>query len=390
MADEQKTALRRLGELVATPSISSTDPSWDQGNRAVVDRLAEWATDIGFRCEIQPVNADGSKANLIATLGSGPGGLVLAGHTDTVPYDAGRWQRDPLALTEDGGRLYGLGSTDMKGFFPLVLAAAARFAGKQPDEPLILLATADEESSMSGARALVDAGRPRARAAIVGEPTSLVPVRMHKGITMQSVIVSGQAGHSSNPALGNSALEGMHEVVGELLAFRELLRERYSHPLFAVAFPTLNLGCIHGGDSPNRICARAELHFDLRMTPRGQYEEVLAEIGRRLDAIAARRGLDIAFKTLVEPVPPFEQPEHSEIVEVAQRLTGHRAESVAFATEAPFFSELGMQTIVLGPGNIDRAHQPDEYIDRDQLGPCIDLLEGAAAHYCFRGTSATG
>jgi len=373
----------QLRQLVGTPSVSSTDPLWDQGNRAVIDLLAGWLEDMGFRTEIQAVSAGGGKANLIATLGSGPGGLVLAGHTDTVPFDEGRWQSDPLALSERDHRLYGLGSTDMKGFFPLAIAAAGAFLDKPLKQPLILLATADEESSMNGARALVNAGRPKARAAIIGEPTSLVPVRMHKGIMMEAVRITGRAGHSSNPALGNSALEGLHSVMGDLMTYRSQLRERYSNDLFAVAWPTLNLGCVHGGDSPNRICGKAELHFDLRMTPGGDNDTVRGEIARRMADIAERHALDIRLESLVESISTFEQAADSDLVLLAERLTGHRAEAVAFATEAPFLQELGMEAIVMGPGSIDRAHQPDEYLELDQIRPCIALLQQCIRHYCL-------
>lgn len=383
MPNSEKLIIQQLRQLVATPSVSSTDPHWDQGNRAVIDLLAGWLADLGFRTEIQPVSADGSKANLIATLGSGPGGLVLAGHTDTVPFDEGRWQSDPLGLNERDQRLYGLGSTDMKGFFPLAIAAASAFRDTPLKHPLIVLATADEESSMNGARALVEAGRPKARAAIIGEPTSLVPVRMHKGIMMEAVQITGRAGHSSNPALGNSALEGMHTVMGDLMTYREGLRERYSNDFFDVAWPTLNLGCIHGGDSPNRICGQAELHFDLRMTPAGDNDAVREEIAQRLSRIARERSLDITMRSLVNDISPFEQAADSELVRLAERLTGHRAEAAAFATEAPFLQALGMETIVMGPGSIDRAHQPDEYLELDQIQPCIALLQQCIRHYCL-------
>jgi len=375
--------LDQLAQLIATPSVSSTDPHWDQGNRPVVELLASWASDLGFSTELIDVSPDGSKANLLATLGSGPGGLVLAGHTDTVPFDEGRWQSDPLTLVERDQRLYGLGSTDMKGFFPTALAAAATFRDQPLKQPLILLATADEESSMNGARALAAAGRPKARAAIIGEPTSLTPVRMHKGIMMHSVTVNGQAGHSSNPGLGNSALEGMHAVMTDLMNYRGSLRERYSNPMFEIAYPTLNLGCIHGGDNPNRICGRTELHFDLRMTPDGDNAAVQQEIEQRLAVMSDDLQLDIGLKPLVKPVPPFEQAADSELVQLAERLTGHSAHAVAFATEAPFLQQLGMQTIVLGPGSIDRAHQPDEYMELDQVQPCIDLLSNMIGHYCL-------
>ncbi len=236
---------------------------------------------------------------------------------------------------------------------------------------------------MNGARALAAAGRPKARAAIIGEPTSLTPVRMHKGIMMHAVTVTGQAGHSSNPGLGNSALEAMHSVMTELMAYRGTLRERYSNPLFEIAYPTLNLGCIHGGDNPNRICGSTELHFDLRMTPDGDNGEVQHEIEQQLATLSEQLNIDIALKPLVKPVPPFEQPADSELVQLAERLTGHSAHAVAFATEAPFLQQLGMETLVLGPGSIDRAHQPDEYMELDQIQPCIDLLSSMIGHYCL-------
>jgi acetylornithine deacetylase len=383
MPNNDKLVIAQLKQLVASPSVSSTDPGWDQGNRGVIDLLAQWLSDMGFATEILPVNETGSKANLIATLGSGPGGLVLAGHTDTVPFDEGRWKSDPLALSERDNRLYGLGSTDMKGFFPLAIAAARRFLDQPLQQPLILLATADEESSMNGARALAAAGKPKARAAIIGEPTGLVPVHMHKGIMMQGVRVTGRAGHSSNPTLGNNALEGMHQVMGDLMTYRAQLKERYSNDLFTVAFPTLNLGCIHGGDNPNRICGKAELHFDVRMTPDGNNEQVREEIATRMRAIARANALEIELRDLVKHVPPFEQARDSELVQVAEKLTGHSAMAVAFATEAPFLQQLGMDTIVMGPGSIDQAHQPDEFIELEQLNPCIEILSKCIAHYCL-------
>ncbi|MFV0477990.1 MAG: acetylornithine deacetylase [Parahaliea sp.] len=383
MPTTEQQVIQELSTLIAMASVSSTDPGWDQGNRTVVEQLAEWLAAIGFTTEIINVSDDGNKANLVATLGSGSGGLVLAGHTDTVPFDEGRWHSDPLQLSERNQRLYGLGSTDMKGFFPLVIAAARHFAGRALREPLIVLATADEESSMNGARALAAAGWPKARAAIIGEPTNLTPVRMHKGIMMEAIRVTGRAGHSSNPALGNSALEVMHEVMGDLIYFRSELGQRFANPAFEVVAPTLNLGCIHGGDSPNRICGQSELHIDLRMTPDGDYRAVRDELDQRLAVIANRCEVEIVRSSLVEPVPPFAQDATSELVQVAERLSGKSALAVAFATEAPFLQQMGMETIVMGPGSIDRAHQPDEYLELNQLTPCIDLLERCIAHYCL-------
>ncbi len=383
MPHSDQLIMQRLQQLVGTASVSSTDAHWDQGNRGVIDLLAEWAAAQGFKAEIMPLNADGSKANLIATRGSGPGGLVLAGHTDTVPFDEGRWQSDPLTLTQRNDRLYGLGTTDMKGFFPLALAASARYQDTPLQQPLILLATADEESSMNGARALAAAGKPRARAAIIGEPTGLKPVTMHKGIMMQSVRITGRSGHSSDPGLGNNALEAMHKVMGDLISYRGELARRYSNPQFAVAFPTLNFGCLHGGDNPNRICGGAELHFDLRMTPDGDNTVVRNEIADRLTRLGRELDIAIELRDLVKPVPPFQQRGDCELVRTVEDLTGYTAQPVAFATEAPFLQQLGMETVVMGPGSIDRAHQPDEYLETAQIAPCIDLLARCIKHYCL-------
>lgn len=373
-----------LSNLVALPSVSCAVPEWDMSNRAVIDYLANSFSDLGFNTQVMPIG-DSGKANLIATLGQGDGGLVLAGHSDTVPYDADRWQSNPFALTEKDGKLYGLGATDMKGFFPVIIEAVKPYLDKPFKQPLIVLATADEESSMSGARALAQGGIPGAkpRYAVIGEPTELTPIRMHKGIMMEAVRVRGQSGHSSNPALGNNALEAMNQVMSELISLRNELQQKYRNPGFAVQVPTLNLGCIHGGDGANRICGSCELHFDLRLLPGMDNDEVRAAIQQRLAPIAERSGTDVVLSSLFEGVDPFGEDAHSELVQLCEQLTGNTAESVAFATEAPFMQQLGMQTIVLGPGSINQAHQPDEFIPLDQLEPAVKILRGLIEQYCL-------
>ncbi len=375
--------IKRLTTLVATSSISSMDPSWDEGNRQVIYSLAEWSRNLGFSCEILNVSPNGHKANLIATRGTGLGGLILAGHADTVPYDTDHWKSDPFKLSEREGRLYGLGSADMKGFFPLALAAASKFSEIKLKHPLILLATADEESSMNGARSIAAAGRPKARAAIIGEPTSLVPIRMHKGISMFSVKVTGQSGHSSNPMLGKNALDGMHKVMKEILDFRSGLTHSQIPNLFDVPGPTLNMGSIHGGDNPNRICGEVEMQFDLRLTPDSDFEAIKDELENRVLNVGDDLGLQVDFKTLMPSIPPFQQDSKSEIVRLSEKLTGHSASAVNFATEAPFLQSLGMETIVLGPGSIKRAHQPNEYLELEQIQPYITVLEECIAKYCL-------
>jgi len=373
-----------LQNLVALPSVSCAVPEWDMSNRAVIDYLANCFANLGFSTEVMSLEQAG-KANLLATLGSGDGGLVLAGHSDTVPYDADRWQSDPFALTEKDGKLYGLGATDMKGFFPVIIEAVKPYLDQTFKHPLIVLATADEESSMSGARALAKTGIPGAtpRYAVIGEPTELVPIRMHKGIMMEAVRVRGQSGHSSNPALGKNALEAMNQVINELIGLRSELQLKYRNAGFAVQTPTLNLGCIHGGDGANRICGDCELHFDLRLLPGMDNDEVRAAIQQRLTPIAERSGTDIVLSSLFEGVDPFGEDEQSELVKLCEQLTGHHSESVAFATEAPFMQQLGMQTVVMGPGSINQAHQPDEFIPLNQIDPAVKIVRGLIEKYCL-------
>ncbi len=372
----------QLTQLVAIPSVSCAVPSWDMPNLPVIELLASWFSDLGFNAQITPLAQTG-KANLIATLGSGDGGLVLAGHSDTVPYDANRWQSDPFKLSEKDGKLYGLGATDMKGFFPVILEAVKPFLGRSFKHPLIILATADEESSMSGARALAAAGTPKARYAIIGEPTELKPIRMHKGIMMEMIRVRGQSGHSSNPALGKNALETMTQVMNELMSLRSELQLKYRNPSFAVQTPTLNLGCIHGGDGANRICGECELHFDLRLLPGMDNAELRETIQRRLTPLAETSGTDIVFSSLFDGIEPFNEPAESELVRVCEQLTGNKSDSVAFATEAPFLHQLGMQTVVLGPGSINQAHQPDEFISIDQIEPAVEIVQKLIQKFCF-------
>ncbi len=377
------TLKSQFSQLISLPSISSVSPEWDQSNIEVINQLAEWLTLLGFDCDVRPLASNANKANLVAVLGSGPGGLVLAGHTDTVPYDEGRWSSDPFTLTEQDNRFYGLGTCDMKGFFALAIEAVRTFNKSDFKQPLIILATADEESSMNGAREIAAGGSPLARYAIVGEPTGLRPIRMHKGIMMESIQVQGQSGHSSNPALGNNALDAMHHVMADLLDFRAELQAEHTNPAFKTAAPTLNLGHIHGGDNPNRICGYCELQFDMRLLPGMKNDAVRSSLEQRLQRLAEQLKIDIKLQSLVHGVAAYAEPADSELVKMAEKLTGHSAEAVAFATEAPFLQKLGMQTIVLGPGSIDQAHQPNEFIDLGQIDPCVKLLRQFIQRICL-------
>ena len=372
-----------LSRLIEIPSVSSTLPELDMGNLPVIHELAGWLEAMGFECEIQPMPYHPQKANLIATLGKGPGGLVLAGHTDTVPFDEKLWQNSPFQLTEKDNKFYGLGSCDMKGFFAVAMEAAKEYLNAPLKAPLIILATADEESSMNGAKELVKLGRPKARYAVVGEPTNMVPIHMHKGIMMERIRVLGQSGHSSNPALGRNAMETTHRVISELMQFRQEMAEKYQNPGFAIPVPTLNLGCIHGGDNPNRICGHCDLDFDIRLLPGMDSEQLRRDIDLRLRPLAEADQVSISVDAITPPIQPFAGIEHSPLVQACEQLTGHKAESVAFGTEAPFFSQLGMDTVVMGPGDIAQAHQPDEFLGMERINPMIGVLRALIRKYCL-------
>lgn len=377
------TLIEMIAQLVATPSVSSVDATQDMPNRPVVDLLCGWLEDAGFAIDQVPVPGQDGKTNLIATLGSGTGGLVLAGHTDTVPYDEHGWSSNPFALREADGKLYGLGTCDMKGFLALAVEAARDYRAQDLHTPLTILATADEETSMSGAKALAAAGKPRARHALIGEPTSMRPVRMHKGMMMDAVHVHGQSGHSSNPDFGASALEGMHLVIAELIQWREELANAHQIEGFEPPYPTMNLGYIRGGDNPNRICGDCELGIDLRPLPGMDRAQLRDTLHQRVRGIFENSKLSVEFDVLFDGADPMYTPANADIVRFAEKLTGESASAVAFSTEAPYLTGLGMDTIVLGPGNIEQAHQPDEYLAVDRINPMRNLLNELIKRYCL-------
>lgn len=380
-----KPDLKRMLEgLIATPSISSVEPSLDQGNIEVIHLLSNWLDGMGFRCEILPLPNNPNKANLIATLGEGPGGLVLAGHTDTVPYDEGRWKHDPFKLIEQDNRYYGLGTSDMKSFLALAIEAAQGFEAKDFQQPLIILATADEESSMDGARELVRLGVPKARYAVIGEPTSMKPIHAHKGMMMEGIRLIGKAGHSSDPALGNNAIAGMHKVLGTIESWQHELQMQYQNPLFHVPYPTINLGHIHGGDNPNRICGECELFIDLRPLPGMDIKALQEELQQRVFNTVKLTGLDLEIRHLMQGVQAMDTPKDSTLVTTAEKLTRYSAEAAAYSTEGPFLNELGMETIILGPGQIEQAHQPDEYLMLNTIKPMIKVLQQLIQQFCIK------
>jgi acetylornithine deacetylase len=372
-----------IRQLIATPSVSSPDARFDQSNRGVIDLVAEWAEGLGFEIRIESLPGESGKANLIATLGTGEGGLVLSGHTDTVPFDAERWVGDPFVLTERDDRLVGLGTADMKGFFAAALHAIARVDAKSLDRPIRLLGTADEESTMDGARALADAGERLGDYAIIGEPTGLRPIRKHKGVFYVQVTVGGRAGHASNPALGVNAIEGLQRVLPALEAWRDAVGRRHHDDDFAVPTPTLNFGRVTGGDSPNRICAECSLHLDIRLLPGMERSAVVTE----LEGVVANALAGGEWTHEVGAVGgyanAFGGPSDAAFTSDVETLCGCSATTAMFGTEAPYLAELGLQTLVLGAGDIAVAHQPDEYVTISAIERATDVYANLIQRYCI-------
>ncbi len=375
--------MEMLHALIAAPSVSSVNTGWDMSNAQVIELLHGWFDALGFDTEVIPIPGHPGKSNLIASAGKGEQGLVLSGHTDTVPFDAEKWSSDPLLLSERDGRLHGIGTADMKGFFAVVLEAIRELPLDQLRQPLTILATADEESSMCGAKSLSELHRRLGRHALIGEPTSLKPIHMHKGISMESVRLTGKAGHSSDPALGINALDGMYHVLGEVMQWREELQRRYRNPAFAVETPTLNLGHIHGGDNPNRICGHCELQFDFRPLPGMDIATLRGELRERLDRLLESSGLSWELVPVFEGIPAMETPRDAAIIRSLEQLTGSEAGAVAFGTEGPYLNELGLQTVICGPGSIDQAHQPDEYLALEDIQPAINLIQSLIRQFCL-------
>ncbi|MGL5287699.1 MAG: acetylornithine deacetylase [Aeromonas sp.] len=369
--------------IIAIPSISSSDSKWDQSNEGVIRLLADWFASLGFQIEVTELAEMPGKFNLVATLGQGEGGLLLAGHTDTVPFDEGRWSKNPFQVTEEGNRLYGLGTIDMKGFFAFIVEALKGLDLTQLKKPLRILATADEETTMAGARTIAEAAEFKPDYAVIGEPTGLVPVVAHKGHMSELIRITGKSGHSSDPANGVNAMEIMHQAMGQVLGLQRTLKEKYADHRFAVPQPTLNLGYIHGGDSPNRICGCCELHIDMRPTPQVGADELFGMLKEALSPIEIHQPGCLHLQHLHDPIPAYACRDDSELVREAEKASGKRAESVNYCTEAPFIQQLGCETIVLGPGHIAQAHQPDEYLDLSFVEPTKAVLQHLVKRFCL-------
>ncbi|MDU0354083.1 acetylornithine deacetylase [Paraglaciecola aquimarina] len=371
------------GSIVESPSISAFDPKIDQTNKPLIDLLSGWFSDLGFTITIQSVPNARSKYNMLAKIGSGEGGLLLSGHSDTVPFDEGLWQSDPFRLKQQDNKLFGLGTCDMKGFFAFILEALKTVPLNTLKKPLYILATADEETSMAGARFFAEQQLIKPDMAIIGEPTELVPIYKHKGHIAQRLDVHGKSGHSSDPDKGVNAIEIMHHAIGQLMELQTRLKSKYIDKAFSVPHVTMNLGHIHGGDSENRICGHCTLNFDLRATPELPDAEALSLIDEALAPVYAKYPNRLSLELMFPSAPAFSCRDEQNILALAEQLTGKTFQTANYATEAPFINRLGCDTIVLGPGSIEQAHQPDEFVSLDYVEPTVRILQQMIYKVCL-------
>ncbi|MCC2617367.1 acetylornithine deacetylase [Aestuariibacter halophilus] len=378
----QITFLDTYRDIIEFPTISAFDEKWDMTNRPLIDYLATRLSDFGFDISIQNVPGARNKYNMLAKFGSGEGGLLLAGHSDTVPFDEGRWTQDPFVLRQADERLYGLGTCDMKGFFAFILEALQTIPLKQLKKPLYVLATADEETSMAGARFFAQQQLIKPDMAIIGEPTELKAISRHKGHMAHTLTAEGQAGHSSDPARGVNAIEILHQAIGQLLTLKQQLHDQYRDDDFSVPYATLNLGHIHGGDGENRICGHCQLSFDLRPVPALPDEDAIRLIDEALKPVHSHYPGRLSRALMYPTAPAFACRNEHGLVELAEQLTGQPVGSANYATEGPFINQLGCDTLILGPGSIEQAHQPDEFIDLHYVDPTVTLLRNMVKHVC--------
>jgi acetylornithine deacetylase len=374
MADSETLALRAIDHLERLVGFDTTSRGSNLDLIAYVEaQLA--ALDVA---SMRVSNADGSKANLLASIGpSVAGGVVLSGHTDVVPVDGQPWTSDPFVLTPRGDKLFGRGTCDMKGFLALALAAAPGLAAAPLKRPVHLAFSYDEEVGCLGAPDLIAeiaARVPPPSAVIVGEPTGMEAISGHKGIATFRVTVTGREAHSSQIQLGASANMVAIALMARLVALAEEL-QRTADPLslFTPKGATLTVGQINGGTAVNILARECVFLFDLRTPPGLRPQEILADFfeeAARADAALKARFAEAGVKVETRSITPAFAPEKDGAAEAfARRLAGDNGPPrvAPYAAEAGQFQEAGYSTVICGPGYIDQAHQPDEYVEISQM-----------------------
>ncbi|AFK55168.1 acetylornithine deacetylase [Tistrella mobilis] len=377
------TATARRDALLAR--LIAFDTTSRYSNLPLIAFVESWLDLYGVRHERIP-SADGTKANIFATLGpDGRGGVMLAGHTDVVPVDGQPWTTNPFRLTERGGLMLGRGTCDMKGFIACVLAKLPDWAALPLTDPVHFAFTYDEEVACMGAPDLARhirglAARPRL--AVVGEPTSMRVVTAHKGVCLCRTRVTGVEAHSSQPHLGANAISAAARITG----FLEELEAEYAgigqpDSGFEPPYTTVTAVMVRGGTAVNIIPRDAELDWSARLMPGHSIDDIVrrldarveTEVLPRLKAVSDEAGVTTVVDVNVEPLTP-EADSPAEAMALA--LTGsNRTHVVAFATEAGIFQRAGVPVVVCGPGSIDQAHRADEFVAREQLDQCITFLD---------------
>ena len=368
-----------LERLISFPTVSR------DSNLALIEYVRDFLASCGVRAKLY-ADQSGRKANLYAVIGPRDrGGVLLSGHTDVVPVDGQRWTSDPFSLVERGGRLYARGAADMKAFIACALRAAQLATERELRIPLQLAFSYDEEIGCVGVRSLIDdmatwAHRPQF--CIVGEPTLLRAAIGHKGKTALAATCRGQAAHSASPGRGVNAIYMATELVDKIRVRQSSIEAGgVRDDAYEVPYTTLHVGVVRGGTVLNIVPARCDLEFEIRNLPEDDASRIVA--GMRADAAAIassvqRDDVDVGIELEVtNEYPPLDTPADSEVVALVAALTGqHERIKVGFGSEGGLFSErLGVPTVVCGPGSIDQAHKPDEYIERDQLHRCDAMMD---------------
>ena len=355
----------------------SYDTTSRDSNLDLIGFVQDYLAELGIESKLIH-DETGQKANLYATLGpKDKAGFMLSGHTDVVPVDGQPWDTDPFHVSESGGKLYGRGTADMKSFLAIVLALAPEFLKRGPQVPIHLAFSYDEEVGCIGARGLVEmlnAQAQRPYACIVGEPTKLKPVRAHKGQKRICCNVHGVESHSALPDRGVNAVEAAAEVIAFLKSMARRIRDEGPHdPDFDPPYTTVHTGTVHGGTALNIVPKECSFEFEFRYLPSDDpevlYREVLAfaeeKILPEMREISEAAGFDWEELT---GIPSLAIGEDTELAQFTKALTGsNRTGTVAFGTEAGLFQNADIPTIVCGPGDIEQAHKPNEFITLEQV-----------------------
>lgn len=374
-------------------------------NLELIDFVRDHLAGLGVRSRITR-SADKKKANLFATLGAGkPAGVIVSGHTDTVPWDGQEWSVDPLsaivqawpesdAESSDGEivgavpRLYGRGSADMKSFIAIAVANAELFLESASPFAVHFAFSYDEEVGCFGVKELIADMREsgvRPAACIIGEPTMMIPAIAHKGVYRYRCCVRGKEAHSSLTPQSVNAIEMAARVVGKVRDMGEGFEQHESrYEGFDVPFSTTSVGQFHGGIADNVVPRDAEFRYEFRNLPTADAVAMQREVmayAARLEPAMKKVAPEAGFKfdTICE-IPSFLGSSNDPVTRLAQRLSGEsKVTQVAFGTEAGIFKNAGIPTVVCGPGSIQQAHQPDEYVTLDQLARCELFLQGLAS-----------